>query len=324
MTRNLLEEIAQPRKAQRQNTEFVCSLAKNLECCQGLGYQLEDEGAYVAAKPCRCLKSCKLCYGRARKLDGDGNSVPCSQPSPVRLVGLINEAGIPARYKDARLNLFRNYASGNGKDVQARIGRWCETVGQRGSDASKKGFILWGDVGVGKTYLLCSVAFKLIEQGISVKFVDFFQLLMELRAAYSENGSDARVLGPLLSVDILIIDELGKGRNTDWELSILDQLVMGRYNRNKLILASTNYSPAIAADEELSHTDLQQNGQPGFTQIDHKSLEGRVGKRIFSRLRETSSYWRLSGDDYRFRDHTSSSANRAPGAEAYPPPQRPV
>ena len=43
-----------------------------------------------------------------------------------------------------------------------------------------------------------------------------------------------------MDVDILFIDELGKGRNTDFELTILDQLVMGRYNQNKMIVASTN------------------------------------------------------------------------------------
>ena len=37
---------------------------------------------------------------------------------------------------------------------------------------------------------------------------------------------------------------MGKGRNSDWEMSILDQLVMGRYNQNKVVVASTNYNLA--------------------------------------------------------------------------------
>lgn len=309
MTRNLLKELTEPRRTLRRpaSTEFACSLGHKLECCKGRGYQLDNAGPFVSATLCRCVQVCKLCYGSARKLDGDGHAQSCQEPSPVRQVGLINEAGIPSRYIDARLEYFSNFSSGNGKETRERLVNWCHHFGGRHRSGTVKGLVLWGGVGIGKTYLLCSTAFELMRQGYTVRFIDFFQLLMELRAAYSEKGSDASILRPLLNVDVLFIDELGKGRNTDWELSILDQLVMGRYNQNKLIMASTNYNPKVAPDTEVSNQDLDKyKGQTEFLQFEHKSLEARVGKRIFSRLKETTTFWHLQGDDFRAREPGNS------------------
>lgn len=306
MTRDLLKELLDPpKKPVRQGASaYICSLTKKLDhCCKGTGYQLFAQGAYASAAVCDCVQSCPVCYGRARQLTEDGESVSCHEPHPMRQVGLINEARVPARYKDARVAYFSNL-SGNGEKIRSEVTAWCDGFGHQISLGKAKGFVLWGDVGVGKTYMLCGVAFELIKRGYTVRFIDFFQLLMELRGAYSEKGSDAGVLRPLLAVDVLIIDELGKGRNTDWELSVLDQLVMGRYNRNKIIIASTNYSPLITPEEEPHVANYETESAHGaFAQVERKSLEGRVGKRIFSRLRETAAFWKLGGDDFRRMRH---------------------
>src|SRR5690606_37380996 len=110
------------------------------------------------------------------------------------------------------------------------------------------------------------------------------------------------VLGPLLSVDVLIIDELGKGRNSDWELTILDQLVTGRYKQNKTIIASTNY--LLRGSDEKRHLfnlDLEQPGaaRGGFSPLTFESLESRIGKRIYSRLCEMCLFWEINGKDMR-------------------------
>ena len=160
-----------------------------------------------------------------------GMSCPCRRPSPERVVNILNGAGIPSRYGTAKLDKFCNF-TGNGKETLQAIAMWLREFKSNES----KGLILGGPVGVGKTYLLSAIAKNFAARGRTIKFVDFFQLLNELKAAYSDAKSDANVLKPLIHVDVLIIDELGKGRNSDWEMSILDQVVMGRYNQNKIIV----------------------------------------------------------------------------------------
>ena len=146
------------------------------------------------------------------------------------------------------------------------------------------GIILGGPVGVGKTYLLAAIAKNFAARGMTVRFVDFFQLLNEIKGAYADSKSDANILKPLINVDVLFIDELGKGRSSDWEMSIIDQLVMGRYNQNKIIVASTNYGLKPAKHIPLSQKDLSQESFGSFNLDRFESLETRIGERIYSRL----------------------------------------
>ena len=84
----------------------------------------------------------------------------------------------------------------------------------------------------------------------------FSELLSELRQGYSDGKSDVEIIEPHLRADLLIIDDLGKGRNTDWELSILDTLISERYNRNQLIMATTNFT-------EQEETTLKERSLAG-------------------------------------------------------------
>jgi DNA replication protein DnaC len=211
---------------------------------------------------------------------------------------LLNAAEVPARYKDASLKAFSNN-TGNCQVVVQKVQDWIRQFKNSGS----KGLLLGGPVGVGKTFILASIAKALVARGVGVKFVDFFQLLAEVKAGYGEHKSEMSIINPLLDVDVLLIDELGKGRNTEFELTILDQLVMGRYNANKAIVASTNClfqetSPSYAYNVAL---DRASSPHGNFESDSYGTLESRVGKRIYSRLMETTIILEMKGDDFRRR-----------------------
>jgi DNA replication protein DnaC len=259
-----------------------------------MGYQIFQGNAFVEAKICDCVKSCPECFGKARALVGEF-SKPCKLPSPTAIVTMMNQATLPARYDRAILGRFANF-SGNGAQVVKKLSDWAERYAK---GTEKRGILLWGPVGVGKTFLLCALARGLVQAGISAKFVDFFDLLGQLRAAYANNMADESLLGPLRNVNVLFIDELGKGRNNDWELSVIDQLVMGRYNQNKIIVGSTNYNPA-----KKKRSDRQRQLDHGFESSsflvdEFETLESRVGQRIYSRLIEICEIVEITGDDYR-------------------------
>ena len=297
-----------------------CAL-KNSHChCRGRGYQLEAEGAFASAVLCDCVKRCPACLGQASLTDHN-KSRPCASPSPRTIVGLLKEAQIPSRYMEAKLQDFIDgrgakdnaYQSrqgyrpnarraphkneGNGAQVASRLQRWVNDFKPRGG----RGLIIEGPVGVGKTYMLAALASALAGRGFTVRFTDFFQLLGELRAGFSEGKADAAQLAPLINVDVLVIDELGKGRGRDFDKTVLDQLVCGRYNQNKTIVASTNYQLRAKSGAQSYNINLDQDvsNSSDFAPDTFGGLEQRVGQRIYSRLCEMTTFIELQGNDYR-------------------------
>lgn len=270
-----------------------CSLRQSRPCCQGRGYVIAVEGPLLAAKVCDCVRECPGCAGRARVMVGN-DSKPCREPSPNVVVNLLNAAHIPARYAMASLDRFQNF-TGNARDLLPQLGRWLERFRAVGD----RGIVIEGPIGVGKTYILAAMAKELASRGLSVRFIDFFQLQNELKAGFSVGKADSAQLAPLIGVDVLFIDELGKGRNTEYEMTVLDQLVCGRYNQNKAIVATTNYQLGRRAYAINPDLDKNPNSSGNFTSDQFASLEQRIGARIFSRLKEMTTFVELTGRDWR-------------------------
>ena len=93
-------------------------------------------------------------------------------------------------------------------------------------------------------------------------------------------------------MDLLAIDELGRGRCTEWELGVLDTLISKRYNGMKQVLGTTNYGTGKATGQSAPNLS-QPTNQP--------TLADRVGSRVYSRLREVCRFVPVAGADYRER-----------------------
>ena len=274
--------------------EVKCALSYDRNCCHGAGYCVERKGPWLSAHVCSCVKNCTTCFGAMMKTAEDGSSRQCKKPLPSRIAAILNDATIPARYGEATLKNFRNF-TGHGAKVCDVLAKWCE--GFKPDHSSS--IIISGPVGVGKTYLLACLAREVAEKSYTVRFVDFFQLLAQIKAAYSRKESDEDILKPLIDVDVLFIDELGKGRNTEFELTIIDQLVMGRYNQEKPIVATTNYVLKQFSKAATIDLTTNSNDNGGFSPDVFGPLEMRVGSRIYSRLLEGCLKVELSGQNYR-------------------------
>lgn len=108
----------------------------------------------------------------------------------------------------------------------------------------KKGLILVGNNGVGKTHLACSIANKLIENGTPVIYGTLINLLAELRNSYDtdNNISEMEIIKLYENVDLLIIDDLGKEKSSEWGLEKLFTIVNSRYENNLPVIITTNYN----------------------------------------------------------------------------------
>ena len=300
-TRKLLQELhnKQPISVQKRGLSGICALKLKFDCCDGKGFNIITEGPYTRGEVCPCVQTCSACFGQTRVIK-DGYASLCRSPSPNRICSILNNAKIPSRYGYATLKGFSNHP-GNCIQRLGQIVEWLKSFDK----STSKGLVLEGPVGIGKTYIIAAIAHACARLGISVQFVDFFQLLSELKAGYSSNKADSDLIKPMIDVDVLIIDELGKGRNSDWEISVLDQLVMGRYNQNKPIIASTNYKMKNSDNIPLFKRQLDQP-ESSFREAQFEdSLEDRVGERIFSRLMETCHIIEMQGDNFRLKTSTN-------------------
>ena len=105
------------------------------------------------------------------------------------------------------------------------------------------GLFITGTYGVGKTYLASCIANETIKNNITVIFSTLIQLLDFIKDTYKDyNTSDKEYLDLYSNIDLLIIDDLGKEKPTEWVLEKLFLIVNNRYNNYLPIVITTNYN----------------------------------------------------------------------------------
>jgi DNA replication protein DnaC len=194
-------------------------------------------------------------------------------------------ARIPERYRNCSLG---NYNVLSVKDVgpeahesqkaaRALARRFVESWPAVGA-----GLLLMGPVGVGKTHLAVAILKEVVEKGARGLFCDFSDLLDRIQATFSRDNDDSadEILAPYRDAELLVLDELGARRPSDWVREVLYGLLNARYNRKLTTILTTNFG-----DEP------QKSGG--------ETLELRVGVPIRSRLAEMCQLVAMTGKDYR-------------------------
>lgn len=109
--------------------------------------------------------------------------------------------------------------------------------------------ILLGCTGVGKTQLLTSTAIEALRNGRSVRYITEEDLFKELKESLAVHGSDSRVISRYISYDLLAIDEIGRGRQTEYFDAVLYTIISKRHER----MRQTMLAGSLAVQELTSH-----------------------------------------------------------------------
>lgn len=260
----------------------------SLKACEVSGFSIERHEGVARAVVAQRIEGCVDCGGTGLlrtqvKENGRVYDVasPCPRARMERRVVLFNEARIPAVHAQAT---FDAYKPAIAEQAQAlKVAREFAL-----SWPSKRGFGISGPVGTGKTHLLAAVLAHLtLQHGVQCGYIEISLLFAQIRRGFQDGKSGGEIIGPLAQLQVLAIDELGKGRGTPFELDTLDELIARRYNAGRITLFGTNYSlkPPEGKRAGLVTTEsLVDSGK------ESRLLCDRVGDRIYSRLCELCDF----------------------------------
>jgi DNA replication protein DnaC len=153
---------------------------------------------------------------------------------------LHSVAGIPKLFKDLVLadyqvsNPGQRYAMAICK---AFVDSWAEQCTKGGT------LLLLGKCGTGKTHLACAIANTVIAEHMStVCFGTVTDYSREVRSTFSgkRGATEKDVMHLLRSVDLLIVDEVGAHRGTEHEMSMLFDIIDGRWRDEKATIVISN------------------------------------------------------------------------------------
>ncbi len=103
--------------------------------------------------------------------------------------------------------------------------------------------LLMGPCGAGKTHLAVAALRQIVLRGHTGLFYDYRELLKEIQGSYNPESqtSELGVLEPVLTADVLLLDDLGASKPSPWALETVGHILNSRYNERRITLLTTNY-----------------------------------------------------------------------------------
>ena len=248
--------------------------------------------------------TCPVCRGtgwRTREIAGARRAERCDCWRDDVARRMLGQARIPARYGACDFSTFTTYRNDG---LQRAVRKARAFAGA--FPVVDKGLLFIGSPGIGKTHLAVSVLRAVALKGVRGVYYDTRSLLSTIKSTYNPvtRASEADVLAEVMRAELLVLDDLGAERVTDWVEETMNLIVNTRYSERRPTIFTTNYRHVTGGE-------------------DPDSLLARVGFRMHSRLHEMCEFLEYDGPDFRRFEHPTRDMLEKEWKEpqAEPPPE---
>ncbi len=185
------------------------------------------------------------------------------------------KAGLPLEYTDCSFSNFRLFGDQGMLDVVNAFRMIC--------NSTILNLTVMGQTGRGKTHLAAAtlrhIAANDPEQKISMRYIRESKMLRSMKASFSSKTysgpSEQEIIDELSAVDVLVVDEIGKAKTSDYNAQALEEIMDARYQKRRTIILGN-----VNATDFVNH----------FSDGTLSRLSWKSGKKAFP-----------DGEDYRRR-----------------------
>ncbi len=248
---------------------------------------------------------CSICGGSGLRVvqeNGRQFAQDCVCRVERRAQRMLGRAHIPRRYEHCSVESYEtNFPSSNRTLTAAHL-RAKKFVEGYPLEAAGTGLLLTGSIGVGKTHLAVGILQALVtERGAIGLFYDYRDLLKQIQNSYNSQvrETELEILRPVFEAEVLVLDELGAAKPTDWVWDTVAHILNTRYNDRRTTIITTNY-PNLGPLEGLA----KEAGKLAR----EETLGDRIGERMRSRLQEMCVVVEMQGEDFRQKVKRASFA----------------
>ncbi len=231
--------------------------------CDGTGWTVVERNGLSGAKRCTCAEQ-------------------------ERPASILKAANIPPAYEHATFGNFVARPPSNLATALQRVRNYATNF----PAVEKPGLLLVGDTGTGKTHLAVAALKRIMEKGIECQFFDYQNLLERIRSSYNaaSGSADREAFRSAMDAEVLMLDDLGSHRVTEWVEDTVTSIITHRCNHKKPLIATTN----LEVDDNIS--------AGGGAPVSRKSIGEAIGLRARSRLFEMCTIVHFRGvPDHRER-----------------------
>lgn len=242
-----------------------------------------EDGILYCGK-CRTKKETWVVLPKLLGGDGTRKKVPClckceverreqmkreeeARQEMLRIQRIKDASMMDVRYQDATFDRFRITKDNRkaGDIAQKYVLNFSKMF------ASNQGLILYGPVGTGKSFTAACIANYLLARSIPVVMTSFVKILQMI-----QKGDEQILMSALMEAKLLILDDMGSERSTDFALEKIYNVIDSRSRTSRPMIITTN----VSLDEMLSEPDIRF-------------------KRIYDRIFETCYPVEMPGDSFR-------------------------